>query len=109
LRPSAVENTDFVYLAATQDSSIEHLARVADGGAYPAVRPDVVAGLQCVVLDAPILKAFHAVAMPLLVQVSENQKQAQTFANLRDTLLPRLISGQLRLPEAQAAAEEAVA
>jgi hypothetical protein len=28
---------------------------------------------------------------------------------LRDTLLPRLISGQLRLPEAQAAAEEALA
>jgi hypothetical protein len=28
---------------------------------------------------------------------------------LRDTLLPRLISGQLRLPEAQAASEETLA
>ena len=99
LRPSAIENTEFVYLAATQDSSIEHLAHVADGGAYPAVRPDVVSGLQIVVPDAQVLKAFHAVAVSLLAKVSENQKQAQTLATLRDTLLPRLISGQLRLPE----------
>ena len=32
---------------------------------------------------------------------------AQTLATLRDTLLPRLISGQLRLPEALAEMEEA--
>jgi type I restriction enzyme S subunit len=99
LRPSALENTEFVYLAATQASSIEHLAHVADGAAYPAVRPDVVSGLQSVVADGFILKAFHVVAAPLLAKVSENQKQAQTLATLRDTLLPRLISGSLRLPQ----------
>jgi len=35
-------------------------------------------------------------------RIRENLKQAQTLATLRDTLLPRLISGQLRLPEAEA-------
>ena len=109
LRPSAIENTEFVYLAATQDSSIEHLAHVADGGAYPAVRPDVISGLQIVVPDAQVLTAFHAVAVSLLAKVSENQKQAQTLATLRDTLLPRLISGQLRLPVTIEKAEETVA
>jgi len=109
LRPSAVKNTEFVYLAATQDSSIEHLAHVADGGAYPAVRPDVVSGLQCVVPNEQALEAFHLVAAPLLAKVSENQAQAQTLSTLRDTLLPRLISGQLRLPEAQAAFDAALA
>mgnify|MGYP007048133280 CR=1 FL=1 len=39
----------------------------------------------------------------------ENNLQAQTLATLRDTLLPRLISGQLRLPEAMAETEEAAA
>ena len=107
LRPSAVANTEFVYLAATQDSSIEHLAHVADGGAYPAVRPDVVSGLQSVVPDAFVLEAFHVVAAPLLAKVAENQAQAQTLASLRDTLLPRLISGALRLPQAEAMLEVA--
>ena len=31
---------------------------------------------------------------------------SDTFATLRNTLLPRLISGQLRLPEAEAMLEE---
>jgi type I restriction enzyme S subunit len=43
----------------------------------------------------------------LLVKVSANQRQAQTFAAIRDALLPRLIAGQLRLPEALAEMEEA--
>jgi type I restriction enzyme S subunit len=99
LRPTAIQNTEFVYLAATQDSSIEHLAHVADGGAYPAVRPDVVLSLPCVVPSDGIMQAFHDVAASMLASVAENQQQAQTLATLRDTLLPRLISGQLRLPE----------
>jgi type I restriction enzyme S subunit len=37
---------------------------------------------------------------PLWSKIHENQKQAQ--AAHRDTLLPRLISSQLRLPEASA-------
>jgi len=99
LRPSVVANTEFVYLAVTQDNSIEHLAHVADGGAYPAVRPDVVSGLQCIVADKLVLDTFHDVAASLLAKVAKNQSQAQTLATLRDTLLPRMISGQLRLPE----------
>ncbi len=105
LRPLAIKSTEFVFLAATQDACIEHLAHVADGGAYPAVRPEVVSGLQHVMPDEQVLGAFHALAEPLLSKVAANQKQAQTLATLRDTLLPRLISGQLRLPEAQAELE----
>jgi hypothetical protein len=36
------------------------------------------------------------------------EDRAQTLTTLRNTLLPRLISGQLRLPGAQAAAEVAL-
>ncbi|AXE32268.1 restriction endonuclease subunit S [Chromobacterium phragmitis] len=102
LRPKCAQNTEFVYLAATADFSIEHLAHVADGAAYPAVRPEVVAGLNCIVPTDAVMSAFHKVIAPLLAKVADSQQQAQTLASLRDTLLPRLISGQLRLPEAEA-------
>ena len=99
LSPRVAGNTAFVYFAATQEASIEHLSHVADGGANPAVRPDVVSSLACVVPSAEVLRAFNAVACPLLMKVSANQQQAQTLATLRNTLLPRLISGRLRLPQ----------
>jgi type I restriction enzyme S subunit len=100
LRPKMIQNTEFIYLAATQDSSIEHLAHVADGGAYPAVRPDVVLGISCVLPSDAIMQAFHHALAPILGSIAEKQQQAQTLATLRDTLLPRLISGQLRLSAA---------
>ena len=40
--------------------------------------------------------------MHCILRFAQEVKQAQTLATLRDTLLPRLISGQLRLPEAEA-------
>ena len=51
---------------------------------------------------------FDMAVAPLWAKIHDNQRQAQTLATLRDTLLPRLISGQLRLPEAQTATEAAL-
>jgi len=59
--------------------------------------------LDLVVPDKQVLQAFDAATLALRLRVSANLQQAQTLATLRDTLLPRLISGQLRLPEAEAA------
>lgn len=52
--------------------------------------------------------SFDQAVAPLWESIHANQQQAQTLATLRDTLLPRLISGQLRLPEAEAALEAAL-
>ena len=48
-----------------------------------------------------MLDQFELTVGPIQQKVFENEKQAQTLATLRDTLLPRLISGQLRLPDAE--------
>ena len=47
-----------------------------------------------------ISESFGASIEPLYTRLRHNSEQARTLATLRDTLLPRLISGQLRLPEA---------
>ena len=56
-----------------------------------------------------VANAFSDFVMPIQKSITANHKQAQTLGLLRDTLLPRLISGQLRLPDAEHAAEEALA
>ncbi len=55
---------------------------------------------KVVVPTDTVMRAANEVFEPLLGQLITNALQAQTLATLRDTLLPRLISGQLRLPEA---------
>ena len=51
------------------------------------------------VLNPPLTLqlAFDNTVSPLWARIHENQSQAQTLTDLRDTLLPRLISGQLRV------------
>lgn len=59
-------------------------------------------GAQLGVIPLPeVLVQFEATVSPLYKQIRANLEQTQTLANLRDTLLPRLISGQLRLPDAE--------
>ena len=44
---------------------------------------------------------FGNIANGLLQTIKANDEQSGTLAALRDTLLPRLISGQLRVPEVE--------
>lgn len=99
LSPATAHAAAFVYLAATRHENIERLAALADGGAYPAVRPELVHATACVLPLPRVLEAFHALASPLLASIAANTQRARLLAETRDTLLPRLISGKLRLPE----------
>ena len=65
-----------------------------------------LATLPFVVPPKPVLRIFDAATLPLRMRMSANAQQALTLAAVRDTLLPRLISGQLRLPKAIAETEE---
>lgn len=63
--------------------------------------------LQVVVPNQEILGQFSAVVEPIHTRIFQNGQQVQTLSTLRDTLLPRLISGQLRLPDAESIALQA--
>lgn len=51
------------------------------------------------------MKAFDIAISPLFDQRISNAQQSRSLAQLRDTLLPKLISGQLRVPDAEKHAE----
>jgi type I restriction enzyme S subunit len=97
LRPLRPDYGGFVYLAATAAENIEALSHLADGGAYPAVRPEVVAATQVIRPALELLGKFSRIAGPLLAKMAENEHESRTIVALRDTLLPRLVSGELRL------------
>jgi type I restriction enzyme, S subunit len=101
LRPLRVEYAEFVYFAATAAENIEALSHLADGGAYPAVRPEVVAATQAIKTGDEVIKGFSRIVGPLLAKMADDEKESRTLAALRDTLLPKLISGELRVKDAE--------
>ena len=67
--------------------------------AVPGLNRENVYRLLVIEPPESILAAFDSVTSLLRRSMDENEGQAQTLVTLRDTLLPRLISGQLRLSE----------
>jgi type I restriction enzyme S subunit len=99
-------NAWLIFTAFQNAFMTEQIVNAASGSAQPNIS---AAGIESAKLTLPnsnqVLRAFDDAVSPLFSVWINNHKQAQTLATLRDTLLPRLISGQLRLPEAEALVE----
>ena len=50
---------------------------------------------RVVIPDAPIMNAYRGTSEPILNQYVQNKIELRTLANIRDTLLPKLLSGEL--------------
>lgn len=95
----------FLFFAARRECA--SLASKSSGSAQQNLNKGLVSEHPMLHPTDEVLSAFETVAGALLDSWIASERQAQTLAMLRDTLLPRLISGQLRLLEALVEMEEA--
>jgi len=61
--------------------------------------------IAALIPSKPVLEAFMANVEPLHDRIALNVRQNRRLAGLRDTLLPKLLSGEIELPEGEAVAE----
>jgi type I restriction enzyme S subunit len=95
LRPLRREYAEFVYLAATSRDNIERLSNLANGGAYPAVRPEIVSATLVPRVGQEMLNRFSQQVSPMIACIAGNDRASRNLTQLRNTLLPKLISGEL--------------
>jgi type I restriction enzyme S subunit len=101
LRPKRAAMAELVNLAATSADNIGRLDKLADGGAYPAVRPDAVLATAFPVVSPDIVDGFSSVCAPLMNKVEHGKSENRTLAATRDLLLPKLMSGEIRVRDAE--------
>ena len=75
------------------------------GSAVPTLNRNHIHGLKYVLPPLELVQAYEDIARAIHLRVLENNRQVQTLTQLRDTLLPRLISGQLRRSETEVSVE----
>jgi len=73
-----------------------------EGTVFGAINGKDLKALKTVVPPAAIVESFASLFDPVFSKLKLNELEARTLADLRDTLLPRLISGKLRVPEVEA-------
>ena len=83
----------------SSDDFIAYVSRLADGARMPRVGAKDVAAYPVVMPTDEIKSAFSTIVAGFTSHIENNLRQARTLGAMRDQLLPRLISGALRVPE----------
>jgi len=88
-------------------AEIDALVHAAHGSVFDTITTSTFTSSRIVLPPRVLLKAFEKRAAPLFLRVLESLRETRTLAALRDTLLPKLISGALRVSERRAPLEAA--
>ena len=79
------------------NSYFEHVAGAVGGSAQPNASAQVLAGATLVFPPLPIAERFAKLVGPLDQFRTANEKQSAILEDIRDALLPKLISGEIRV------------
>lgn len=71
------------------------------GSAVPTLNRNHVHHLPTVMPPMKIIEKFEEIAVKILLRQKSNDHQSRTIATLRDTLLPKLLSGEIRVKDAE--------
>jgi type I restriction enzyme S subunit len=95
----AKQEVGFVFLYLTLFFGRSWFNNRANGAAQQNISKGIVESYKLVLPTEDILDCFNANLMPVFKKIEQNINQIHTLSKLRDTLLPRLISGKLDLSE----------
>jgi type I restriction enzyme S subunit len=101
IRPKNDKGIDysFLYLTTNENSFIERLRSQANSGVQVNLSTDAIKSAKMIIGSKEINLNFNDIVKPLYNNIFQNKIENQTLTQLRDTLLPKLISGEVRLKE----------
>ena len=75
------------------------LASLNAGSAVPSMTTDILNAMELSIPDAETLKRFESIVGPMYRAMQHNSEESKKLAVVRDSLLPRLMSGELDVSE----------
>ncbi|WP_211226643.1 restriction endonuclease subunit S [Silanimonas lenta] len=102
--PKAPANGAFLYCLTSSTEFNGAMRQLVTGtsNSHQRVKPDQLRGIRVFCASEVAIGESSKQLEELIEQVLQNAQQSRTLAQLRDTLLPRLISGELRIPDVEA-------
>lgn len=86
--------------------SMDAILSKANGSTFQEISKGNFRSLPVVLPDVASRAAFDAQAKPLYARIAQNEREIRTLAQTRDLLLPRLMSGNIRLTQEAVAIEQ---
>lgn len=89
------------FVNATIDAFLDVLLQKTTGSVFPNLSGEDIRSFGCLVPPEALRRGFSSFAAPFKLRVWHNVKENQSLATSRDLLLPKLMSGEIRLSEAE--------
>ncbi len=98
-KPKKADLFAFLYflLGSSQTRDALEMAASGTSGSHQRVRPEDILNITIQLPSIQKATEFGEITLPFINKITANRKQIQTLEKLRDTLLPKLMSGELRL------------
>jgi len=92
-------STYFVYYLLIENGMVQYLHSIAEGStsAYPSLKPSDLEAVEFLLPPEIELTKYHKIVDSYWDKIDYNYNQIQTLTNLRNTLLPKLMSGEVRV------------
>ncbi|MCR2745291.1 restriction endonuclease subunit S [Limnobacter parvus] len=100
LAPRAKEWDAFVMMCVASDEFVAYTDQTSNGTKMPRTSWDALSRYSIALPDEAVVNAFNEVVRPMLTTIQANVLENKSLATIRDLLLPKLISGELRVNEA---------
>ncbi len=92
----------------SSENFVNHTTATSSGTKMPRTNWKDMSSFSVVIPPSSLAKSFGVLVQPFLERIVENIHESQTIAAIRYALLPRLVSGELRVPDAVRITEEAL-
>lgn len=97
LRPKDKRNTFFTYTLFRQDNFKQYLIQIAKGTAQLNLSPIEIGETKIILPNHDLLSQFGEIGQPLFDRIVSNSREIITLSTLRDTLLPKLMAGEIAI------------
>ena len=105
LRANELLSQEYLYFWLTSEFALAEMRIKGTGVAIPGLNSTAVRSLAVLVPPRLVVNAFTRLASPLVKHIFANAKQSRALAVARDTLLPKLLSGEMAVPVTELSVE----
>lgn len=95
LGDNPVKKLPFIYCTLKQPEVYCEIVNRGQGSAQPNISASDIMSIPCVIPSKETINKFNDIVQPLFDLIISNQQENQQLSELRDSLLPKLMSGEI--------------
>ncbi|MFZ3132248.1 MAG: restriction endonuclease subunit S [Desulfosporosinus sp.] len=98
LRPNSILSSEILYMILLSDNMQSYAHQLANGSVQKGIRMADLKRYEVIIPCRDIVENVTSILRPIIMKIKTNQYQNLILASMRDKLLPKLMSGEIRVP-----------